>query len=379
MTRGAGYVLIDHSASDQAWLFEKPLAVLSTDTLDGVGQVLASVSEASARGHHVAGYIFYEAGYAFEPRLRALDNTDRVVPLACFGVFEAPSAFDWSDIRGAASLQQSEPAWSRAEYEKRYDRVIEYIRAGDVYQVNLTFPLIGRWEGDPLALYAALRRHQPPRYGGVVSLGDETILSFSPELFFETDARRIRMRPMKGTAPRGLTPEDDDRLAEALATHAKDRAENLMIVDLLRNDLGRVSEIGSVAVSDLFTVERYPTVLQMTSGIEARLRDDVTLSDLFACLFPCGSVTGAPKIRAMQIIRELEDARRGVYCGSVGYIRPDGHACFNVAIRTAALSPAGEFRFNVGSGIVFDSGAKAEFEECLLKARFLERLTRTSP
>jgi aminodeoxychorismate synthase component I len=240
-----------------------------------------------------------------------------------------------------------------------------------VYQINLTFPLYGRFEGEPLALYRALRKRQPVAYGGVVALGGETIVSLSPEVFFDARDRQIRARPMKGTARRGFMPPEDMARAQYLVEDEKSRAENLMIVDLLRNDLSRLAEVGSVKVTDLFTVQTYPTLHQMTSGIEAKLRENVTLAELFSGLFPCGSVTGAPKIRAMEIIRDLECAARGVYCGSLGVISPDGDMRFNVAIRTLTIFPDHELVCNVGSAIVADSTAREEYEECLIKARFL--------
>ncbi len=376
MNGGPPFALIE-TDSGRTLCFSQPVSLLQAFTLDEVVGVLARLTEARQEGYHIAGYMAYEAGYAFEPRLEALAQSS-IGPLLSFGIFDGYSVLDLHDREGAGSVLDLTPSWSSRDYQRRFERVIDYIRAGDVYQVNLTFPLHGRWRGDPVSLYAALRRHQPGRYGALVAFGGETILSLSPELFFETEGRNIRVRPMKGTAPRGRTPDEDEHLARWLNGSEKDRAENLMIVDLLRNDLGRIAEIDSVKVTDLFTVERYPTVLQMTSGIEARILNGTSLPDMFASLFPCGSVTGAPKIRAMEIIRELEDRPRGIYCGSIGYVRPDGSARFSVAIRTATLSPDGSFAFNVGSGVVYDSKAEAEYAECLLKARFLEPLIENS-
>ena len=211
-----------------------------------------------------------------------------------------------------------------------------------------------------------------------MALGEETVVSLSPEVFFEAHGRHIRARPMKGTAQRGVMPTEDMARAQYLVEDEKSRAENLMIVDLLRNDLSRLAEVGSVKVTDLFTIQTYPTLHQMTSGIEARLREEVTFKDLFTGLFPCGSVTGAPKIRAMEIIRDLECAARGVYCGSLGVIAPSGDIRFNVAIRTLTLFPDHELVCNVGSAVVADSRATQEYEECLIKARFLTGAPTTS-
>ncbi len=216
-------------------------------------------------------------------------------------------------------------------------------------------------------------------YGAFVETGRAALASVSPELFFRidpgADGRTITARPMKGTAPRGATPEADDQLEEALRASPKDRAENLMIVDLLRNDLARISDPGTVWVMELFETERYDTVTQMTSTVQAHLRPDVRLSDTMRALFPCGSITGAPKVRAMQIIRALEDRPRGVYCGAIGCAAPDGTATFNVAIRTAEVAE-GRGRYGVGSGVVWDSDAASEYAECRLKARVLTDLAR---
>ena len=233
---GAPLVLIEAAATARTLRFCNPVELLCAYALDEIDGVLARLAEAQHAGFHLAGYCAYEAGYGFEPRLRGLAPRPQG-PLLCFGVFGEPDAFDWADVKEDGFLDRLEPSWSSQEYEQRFDRVIDYIRAGDAYQVNLTFPLRGRWRGDPISLYAALRRQQPAPFGAFVALGEEIILSFSPELFFEVAGREIRVRPMKGTAPRGRDPEEDDRLAHLLATNPKDRAENLMIVDLLRNDL----------------------------------------------------------------------------------------------------------------------------------------------
>ena len=246
-----------------------------------------------------------------------------------------------------------------------------YIRAGDVYQINLTFPLRGTYQGSAAALYQQLKSKQPVRYGGVISLGGDDIVTLSPELFFEKDGGAISMRPMKGTIERGSNMKEDAAFAEVLQQDEKNRAENLMIVDLLRNDLSRIAKPGSVKVDDLFSIETYPTLHTMTSGIKARL-DDVGFTEILRALFPCGSVTGAPKIRAMEIIDELEDGPRGAYCGALGLIDPDGFMRFNVGIRTLTLGADGSCEYRVGSGVVADSNGADEYKECLLKASFLQ-------
>lgn len=372
------FVLIEDRRRRETLYFAGCHRILEARSYDEVPAILAAMLEAQRAGHFLAGYAAYELGYIFEPRLAAQVPAPKG-PLLQFGVFDEARRFDWHAVEGAASIGDILPLLSFDAYRERFNRVIDYIRAGDVYQVNLTFPMVGSWLGDPVALFATLRTLQPAPYGALVSLGGETVLSLSPELFFETEGPLIRVRPMKGTAPRGTTPEHDQRAAADLAASVKNRAENLMIVDLLRNDLSRISQIGSVQVTDLFTVERYPTLFQMTSSIEARLQQDIRLPDLLRALFPCGSVTGAPKIRAMEVIHELEDEPRGVYCGSIGMIAPNGEARFNVAIRTLSLAAAGQVTFNVGSGLVFDSDARSEYDECLLKAAFLAKAAARQP
>lgn len=367
----APLVLIEDGRSGDTLSFTRCHRVLEARTFADVPAVLAAMLDAQNAGYHLAGYAAYELGYIFEPRLAAR-APELKGPLLHFGVFDEPDRFDWGAVRGAGSLRHLSPVWTLDDYEARFRSVIAYIRSGDVYQVNLTFPMLGTWSGDPVALFAALRSRQPAPYGALVALGGDTIVSLSPELFFEARGSSIRARPMKGTAPRHASPADDLRAASELQSSEKNRAENLMIVDLLRNDLSRISEVGSVGVTDLFTIERYPTLFQMTSGIEAQLRQDIRFPDLLRALFPCGSVTGAPKIRAMQVIHELEEHPRGVYCGSIGMFSPQGEARLSVAIRTLTLSASGTATYNTGSGLVFDSEAQSEYAECLLKAAFLD-------
>ncbi|HEY6920406.1 MAG TPA: aminodeoxychorismate synthase component I, partial [Methyloceanibacter sp.] len=346
-----------------------------------VEAALDAVSAGLARGLHAAGFFSYELGYCLEPKLRDLLPADRRVPLFWIGLFRPPLPLDdastraWLDAHGGterAKISDLTLSWMREQYVSAFDKVEDYISAGDVYQINLTFKYRFAFEGNPVALYAALRRKQRVAYGALISAPDFSVLSLSPELFFRREAKHMSTRPMKGTAPRGRTPREDARLKTWLAMDEKQRAENLMIVDLLRNDLGRIAKIGSVEVTDLFTVETYRSVHQMTSGISAELRSDMGLKDMLRALFPCGSVTGAPKVRAMEIIRELEADPRGVYTGAIGHIAPSGDAQFNVAIRTVVLA-ADSGEMGIGSGIVADSKADSEFEECLLKAQFLTR------
>ncbi|HLA35087.1 MAG TPA: aminodeoxychorismate synthase component I [Rhodocyclaceae bacterium] len=258
----------------------------------------------------------------------------------------------------------------QAEFHRAIERIRRYIAAGDCYQVNYTFALTCRVYGAPLALYAQLRRMQPVRYGAFVNTPERTILSLSPELFIERQGSRIVAKPMKGTARRGASPHDDEAQRHWLANSEKNRAENLMIVDLIRNDLGRLAEIGSVRVEKLFDIEAYPTVHQMTSTVAASI-PHADLAAILRAMFPNGSVSGAPKLRAMQIIRELESQPRGLYTGALGYIDPTGDFLFNVPIRTLVCERNGAGRMGIGSGVVADSAPESEYAECHLKSRFL--------
>ena len=271
----------------------------------------------------------------------------------------------------APPLAEARPRWTFADYAERFAALHRHIRLGDCYQANLTFPVDARWSGDPRAIFEDLVARQPVRYGALVRLGEPWILSRSPELFFEVDRDGfIETHPMKGTVPRGATPEEDARNRRFLVTDPKMLAENRMIVDLLRNDVSRICEVGTLSVPELFRVETYPSVHTLVSRVRARLLPGTGLAGILAALFPCGSVTGAPKISAMTILDRLETGPREAYCGAVGFAAPDGTMRFNVAIRTVSLYEGGEAVFNVGGGIVFDSTAESEYAECLLKTRF---------
>ncbi len=327
----------------------------------------------------MAGYVAYEAGYALEPKLGPLMPRRRQGPLVALGVYDGPEAAGALLGRAAAEgpdsrMSAPEPGITRAVYDAAMRRVQGYIAAGDCYQVNLTFPMTARLvSGTPLGLYGAFRRTGAVGHGAYVDLGvGPVVVSRSPELFFRLEAGgRIVARPMKGTAPRDPDPVRDAAIAAALQASVKDRAENLMIVDLLRNDISRLAKVGTVKVPALFAMETYSTVHQMTSTIEGELAEPATLPALMAALFPCGSVTGAPKIRAMQIIREVEPFARGVYCGAVGWMAPDGTADFSVAIRTLSVTGQ-DIVMNVGGGVVHGSTAEGEWEEALWKARFVK-------
>ncbi|MDF0603293.1 aminodeoxychorismate synthase component I [Psychromarinibacter sp. C21-152] len=361
--------------------FSRPREIIRADTPEEVAGALAQVARAQAAGRWCAGYLSYEAGYALEPKLRDHLPAHCRLPLVQMGVFDAPETREVAPpAAGGASLTGFRPAWSFADYAPRFEQVHRHLCAGDCYQANLTFPIAARWQGDPAALFDAMTARQPVRYGALVRLGGPAILSRSPELFFEVDdAGWIETHPMKGTIRRGATPEEDARLAEALRQDPKNRAENLMIVDLLRNDISRICALGTLHVPALFRVEHYPTVHQLVSRIRARLAPGVGFAEIVGALFPCGSITGAPKIRAMQILRALEARPRDIYCGAIGYLAPSGGMRFNVAIRTVTLHEGGEAVLNVGGGLVYDSEARAEYDECLLKAKFAAPVAPSEP
>ena len=377
----APFILLDDSLSPagRCLLFEDPIEIVRCDEPSGAQAALQTVAEAGARGLHAAGFLSYELGYLLEPRLTPLLPARRNQPLIWMGLFGPPRELDAlaarreieMRARSGHRLDNLRLSIGRDEYLKLLARVKDYITAGDVYQINLTFKYLFDLDGDPLSLYAELRRKQRVAHGAFLRTPEFDILSLSPELFLSVTDGRALAKPMKGTAPRGRTPDEDEEIRAWLKHDEKSNAENLMIVDLVRNDLSRVAETGTVRVPELFSVETYPTVHQMTSSVTARLKPGTGARELIQSLFPCGSVTGAPKVRAMEIIRELEATGRGVYTGAVGSIAPNGEVNFNVAIRTAVIGRDGRGEMGIGSGIVFDSEPEAEFEECLLKARFL--------
>ncbi len=372
-------ILVEHGPLGRPALFASAQRLIVAQTARAVPAALRALDAARARGAWVAGYAAYELGYALEPRLHALMPRRRPGPLLAFGVFAAPQDADQVLAQAAAEglatrMAAPQPLVSRRAYDAAMARVQDWIGAGDCYQVNLTFPMQSALlAGTALGLYGALRRTGPVGHGAFVDLGvGPVIVSRSPELFFEVDAGgRIVTRPMKGTAPRDADPARDAAIAAALHASEKDRAENLMIVDLLRNDISRLARVGSVRVPALFAMETYSTVHQMTSTVEGQLDAAPTMAGLMAALFPCGSVTGAPKIRAMEIIRTVEPRARGVYCGAVGWMAPDGRADFSVAIRTLSVTGQ-DIVMNVGGGVVHGSTAQGEWEEALWKARFVK-------
>ncbi|HZB89220.1 MAG TPA: chorismate-binding protein, partial [Terracidiphilus sp.] len=448
--RTAGAVLLESApGSPASRLFLDPLRVVEARAADSLPQLFRDIEDATAAGMHAAGFLAYECGAALEPSaankpamrpnaaasIRAPQNPLQAslqdMPLAWFGIYRQVWVFDHGagsfvdgDPPGMAGMRvpdaeaariEMAPELHEAAFARRIAAIHEWIRAGDVYQLNFTFPLRGRAMGGAAAVYARLRARQPVEYGALVHWREgRQVLSFSPELFFAIEnspppaiptpmdeigcprslafgdrgkqdfnptqflsrgaalappTRRITTRPMKGTARRGRTTAEDAAIAAGLRADEKNCAENVMIVDLLRNDLGRLCRFGSVRAEELFAVERHPTLWQMTSTVTGELRADVGIAEIVQALFPCGSVTGAPKVRAMQLIADLEDGPRDVYTGAIGHFSPE-RTVFNVAIRT--LDIEGEHaRMGVGSGVVIDSDAGDEYRECLLKAAFL--------
>ncbi|MER8551660.1 aminodeoxychorismate synthase component I [Mesorhizobium sp. M0976] len=355
-------------------VFDRPAEIISAHGEADFLPALEAAQAAHDGGKWLAGYFSYEAGYLLEPKLVPLLPAGRLAPLFCLGVFDPPveETVAPGDLPASnGPIFDPKAGWSSDDYAKRFARLHDHIRKGDCYQGNLTFPVHAQWSGDPLDAFNALTERQPVKYGALVALGDPIVLSRSPELFFEVDAEgMIETHPMKGTAPRGATKAEDDRLKAFLRNDEKNQAENRMIVDLLRNDISLISEVGTLDVPELFRIESYPTVHQMVSRVRAKLLPGLAIRQIFAALFPCGSITGAPKIRAMEILRELEGGPRDVYCGAIGWIAPGGRMRFSVAIRTISLFANGEAVYNVGGGVVFDSTAEEEYQECLLKARF---------
>ncbi|MEJ8311222.1 aminodeoxychorismate synthase component I [Agrobacterium larrymoorei] len=373
----APYVLFRDDTTGTVTLFTEPEEIIVAHEADAFFPALERMQAAQAEGKYLAGYMSYEAGYLFESKLAPLGEGRRETPLLCFGVFKSPnddalSASKPLNIMPADEfLSDLKPSWSFSDYEQQFKKLHQHLRQGDCYQANLTMAVTGRWHGDPRDGFWSLIDRQPVKYGALIDLGGPVILSRSPELFFSVDADGwIETHPMKGTVKRGSSAEEDLALIEAMAQDEKTLAENRMIVDLLRNDISRIAEVGTLHVPKLFEIETYPTVHQMVSHVRAKLLPNMTITDIFAALFPCGSVTGAPKMRAMEILHDLEIGPRDVYCGAIGLISPGGDMRFSVAIRTISLFDDGRAAFNVGGGIVFDSTAQSEYDECLLKAKF---------
>lgn len=377
--------------------FTKPVQLLTARRLEEVPMLFAAMEEARRNGFWLAGYLGYECGYHFEPTAAAGYEDEPDGPaLAEFGVYREPIEFavEQDDVRGAEEAQthlavKAEMQIMQAAFAEKVAAIRRAIERGESYQANLTDRVAGIVAKESAGSHAAdgvgrlacqlfgqMMRAQPVEFGALLHLGGRHILSASPELFFRLQGKHITVCPMKGTAARGRDAAEDAARATALELDAKNRAENVMIVDLLRSDLGRIAKTGSVRVERLFAVERLPSLLQMTSTVTAELREEVDLYALFRALFPSGSIVGAPKVQTMRLLRELERRARGVYCGAIGFVSPKDEAVFSVAIRTVVLQQA-RMEMGVGAGITYDSVAEAEYAECVLKAAFLHDTSRT--
>lgn len=354
-------------------LFIKPKKIITAYKGQGLKEKIKEIEVYLRKGYYAAGFISYEAGYFFEEKL--FNNKKYKFPLLWFGLFNKPlvltKALRDKQKEKNILLEQKKLNIDYRRYKKDIKKIKSYIEKGDVYQINYTFKDKFKYSGDWANLYLSLRNTQKVSYSAVIKFNNNIILSFSPELFFRKNKKLIETRPMKGTYRRGRNSDEDKKHISSLKDSTKDRSENVMIVDLLRNDFGRISDSGSIEAKELFKVEKYETLFQMISIVRGKLKNNLEVYDIFKNTFPCGSVTGAPKIRAMEIIREIEKEPRGVYTGSIGYISPQRKAVFNVAIRTLVLDDEKkEAEMGLGSGIVYDSLAESEYRECLLKADF---------
>lgn len=364
-----------------SYIFENPIEILIAHRPEELKASFERIKALMADGYYVAGYISYEAGLVIEQKLKRLLPSDIKTPLLHMGVFKNPETLNRQDSLdywkafddGSYELEELTLNKSRSEYEKDFNKIQDYLAAGDIYQVNYTQKANFKFKGSTEAFYAALRKAQQVEYAAYIETNDFKVLSLSPELFVKKTGDKITAKPMKGTGPRGRNANEDEVMKKRLSASEKDKAENLMIVDLLRNDLSRTAKKGSVNVSKLYEVEKYRTLFTMTSTIEAMIETGVHPVDVMTSIFPCGSVTGAPKIRAQEIISELEGRERGVYTGAIGYFTPNGDMCFSVPIRTITIDQNGKGELGIGGAIVADSVAQDEYDECLLKASFVTK------
>jgi len=355
----------------QPIVFQEPIQIVSAMSIDEIIPALQTVQHWVNKGYYAAGYVAYEAAPAFDPSY-VVKQGENELPLLFFGIYSKPQPIQTAASHEDFKVSTWEPAIDQQRYQHSIQSIHEAISRGETYQVNYTLRMHAEITGDVAGLYEKMTRNQQAEYGASLEIGPFRVLSASPELFFQKIGNQIITKPMKGTAARGRSVIEDEEQAVRLYESEKERAENLMIVDLLRNDLGKICTAGSVEVTRLFEIERYPTVFQMTSTIEGNLRPEIELKDIFTALFPCGSITGAPKIETMKHIEKLEDSPRGVYCGSIGFIEPNGNALFNVAIRTVLVdSRKNRAEFGVGGGITWDSTVKGEYEEVINKTKLL--------
>jgi len=350
-------------------LFSDPLAIIKTHNLSDIIACMAEIENAVGDGYYAAGYVAYEAAPAFNKDAVVLNpNT---MPLLWFGIYQKSQICDEENLPAGISKINWQPAINKNQYHDAIAAIKEQIKCGNTYQTNYTIRLHGKVEDDPYQLYLHLLNAQRSDYSAYLDMGDQVILSASPELFFHYKKGKIMTKPMKGTAARGVTLHTDNSQRAQLFSE-KNQAENMMIVDLLRNDLNQIANTASVTVDHLFSAEKYPTVWQLTSTISADLPSTTRLTDIFKALFPCGSITGAPKSSTMRLITQLEKEARGVYCGAIGIVAPNQEAIFNVAIRTLTINKqGGHGQYGVGGGITWDSTPEDEYQEVIDKARIL--------
>ncbi|MGM1034896.1 MAG: aminodeoxychorismate synthase component I [Bacillota bacterium] len=350
--------------------FANPKKVITAHSIEDVLPQFQKVQEAIEQGNYAAGYVSYEAAPAFEQSFKVKDGAK--MPLLWFGIFDKPEEEIPEKMTGAFNLAEWQSETDSNAYRSGFQRIKSEIKKGNTYQVNYTMRLQSQFEGDDFAFFERLKRAQRSNYSAYLNVGSHRILSASPELFFRWEDGQLITRPMKGTVKRGTTLKRDQLNAEWLAASEKNQAENYMIVDLLRNDLGMIAKPGSVEVPQLKAIEKYPTVWQMTSTITADTNPGTTIIDIFKALFPCGSITGAPKIKTMEIIADIENSPREVYCGAIGFITPESEAVFNVPIRTVVIDKeTGKAEYGVGGGITWDSELSEEYDEAFLKAKLL--------
>ncbi|RVU84165.1 aminodeoxychorismate synthase component I [Leucothrix sargassi] len=373
-------------ADEPAWLFENPVKEIIATDQASLLQALNEIDQAREQGYYLAGYISYEAGYALSKKLQPLlKATSASEPLLQFYAFKKPTVIDAAAVTEALNQLPESPPYiqnwqateTQAEYTAKQAKINDYIRAGDTYQVNQTYRVNFELKGSVNGLYQALRERQPVAFSCLMHLPERSILSLSPELFVRKKGEVLSTKPMKGTAPRGATEEEDNTILGAMAGDEKQRSENLMIVDLMRNDVGRLAKIGSMKVSKLFEIQTYKTLHQMISSIQGDVDVNIPFADIVKGLFPCGSITGAPKIRTMEIIHELESTPRDIYTGAIGFITPDNDFSFNVPIRTISIPKNSQLgTLGIGGGIIYESDAVEEWKESQLKARFITGLNK---
>ncbi|WP_063593654.1 aminodeoxychorismate synthase component I [Peribacillus frigoritolerans] len=360
----------DKQGDSRPLYFANPKKVITAHSIEDVLPQFQKVQEAIEQGNYAAGYVSYEAAPAFEQSFKVKDGAK--MPLLWFGIFDKPEEEIPEKMTGAFNLAEWQSETDSNAYRSGFQRIKSEIKKGNTYQVNYTMRLQSQFEGDDFAFFERLKRAQRSNYSAYLNVGSHRILSASPELFFRWEDGQLITRPMKGTVKRGTTLKMDQLNADWLAASEKNQAENYMIVDLLRNDLGMIAEPGSVKVPQLKAIEKYPTVWQMTSTITADTNPGTTIIDIFKALFPCGSITGAPKIKTMEIIADIENSPREVYCGAIGFITPQSEAVFNVPIRTVVIEKeTGKAEYGVGGGITWDSELSEEYDEAFLKAKLL--------